>query len=185
MSHVVRTARRPPSPARLLGFTLAIVVSCGLATPAVARRAKPVAETVVHGKVVKLHDGDSFELLRGDRTVGVRVFGIDCPERSQPFGARAKALSADLIGNQDVTIIVHDVDRYGRTVGDVVLADGRHLSHELLRAGLAWYYRRYDNDPELDRLEAEARAARRGLWSDPHPVAPWNYRKARRAENIR
>jgi micrococcal nuclease len=134
----------------------------------------------LRGRVVKLHDGDSFELLRDHRTVGVRVFGIDCPERSQPFGARAKSFTAGLIGNEDVVVVVKDVDRYGRTVGDVVLADGRHLSHELLRAGLAWYYRRYDHDPELEQLEAEARAARRGLWSDPHPVAPWNYRKAGR-----
>jgi endonuclease YncB( thermonuclease family) len=148
--------------------------------PGAAGIAAAPAGSELRGKVVKLHDGDSFELLRGKRTVGVRVFGIDCPERGQPFAARAKSFTASLIGNADVVVIVKDVDRYGRTVGDVVLADGRHLSHELLRAGLAWYYRRYDRDPELARLEDEARTARRGLWSDPHPVAPWSYRKAKR-----
>jgi endonuclease YncB( thermonuclease family) len=160
-------------------FVVATLVALLLAAPGTA--AVP-AGTELRGKVVKLHDGDSFELLRGSRkTVGVRVFGIDCPERGQPWGAQAKSFTAGLIGNAEVVVLVKDVDRYGRTVGDVVLADGRHLSHELLRAGLAWYYRRYDDDPTLARLEAEARAARRGLWSEPHPVAPWKYRKARRA----
>jgi endonuclease YncB( thermonuclease family) len=164
------------------GARALVVATLAVASLLATRGAAVPAGTELRGKVVKLHDGDSFELLRRSRTtVGVRVFGIDCPERGQPWGARAKSFTAGLIGNAEVVVVVKDVDRYGRTVGDVVLADGRHLSHELLRAGLAWYYRRYDDDPELAKLEAEARAARRGLWSEPHPVAPWTYRKERRA----
>ena len=71
-----------------------------------------------------------------------------------------------------------DRDQYGRLVADVILPDGRNLNRELVRAGLAWWYRRYaPHDAELEALEAEARAARRGLWADPHPVPPWEWRR--------
>ena len=54
----------------------------------------------------------------------VRLWGIDCPESHQAFGREVKA-------------VVRDTDRYGRTVGEVILPDGRSLNHELVRAGLA------------------------------------------------
>jgi endonuclease YncB( thermonuclease family) len=64
-------------------------------------------------------------------------------------------------------------DRYGRTVADVILPDGRNLNHELVKAGYAWWYRKYaPHDRELERLEEEARGAKRGLWSDPHAIPP-------------
>ncbi len=74
-----------------------------------------------------------------------------------------------------------DVDRFGRTVGEVTLPDGRVLNHELVRAGLAWWYRRYaPEDDTLKQLEAEARQAKRGLWADPNPVSPWEWRVMRK-----
>lgn len=76
---------------------------------------------------------------------------------------------------------MRDTDRYGRLVGEVLLPDGRNLNHELVRAGMAWWYRRYaQEDTTLAQLEAEARAARRGLWRDPHPVPPWEWRRTQR-----
>ncbi len=74
-----------------------------------------------------------------------------------------------------------NLERYGRTVGLVILPDGRSLNHVLVRAGLAWMYRRYTNDQSLSDLEEEARAAGRGLWADPHAVAPWQWRKMRKS----
>ena len=75
-----------------------------------------------------------------------------------------------------------DRDRYGRTVGEVVLPDGKVLNQELVRAGLAWWYRDYAaGDSRLALLEQEARAAGRGVWSDPRAVPPWEYRKRGRA----
>ncbi len=73
-----------------------------------------------------------------------------------------------------------DRDRYGRTVGVVLLPDGRSLNHELVRAGLAWMYRRYTDDQSLSDLEEEARVARRGLWADRNPNPPWEWRIARK-----
>ena len=78
---------------------------------------------------------------------------------------RAKQFTGDLAFGKDVKVIVRDVDRYGRTVGEVVLPGGRSLNRELVKAGLAWWYRQYaGGDRELERLEAAARAAWRGLW---------------------
>ena len=79
-----------------------------------------------------------------------------------------------------VTVQFVDRDRYGRTVGVVLLPDGRSLNHELVRAGLAWMYRRYTNNQSLSDLEEEARVARRGLWVDANPIPPWEWRVMRK-----
>ena len=73
-------------------------------------------------------------------------------------------------------------DRYGRLVAPVILPDGRDLSVELVKAGLAWHYKKYSDDEELARLEVEARKASRGLWSEPEPVPPWEWRKVEGGE---
>ena len=118
-------------------------------------------------------------MLRGEREqVRIRLSGIDAPERRQPFGTRVKQFLADLCAGQVVTIRQTDVDRYGRIVADVVLPDGRVANHEIVRAGLAWWFRKYaPNDDVLARLEGEARKARRGLWSEANPIPPWEWRR--------
>jgi endonuclease YncB( thermonuclease family) len=165
-----------PSRATWLVATLLLLATLG------ARANGPARGSEIHGKVVQVKDGDSMVVRAGGENVGVRTFGVDCPERGMPWSGKAKTFTSTLVGNRDVKVIVHDVDRYGRVVGDVVLADGRSLGRELLRAGLAWYYRRYANDPEYATLEADARAARRGLWSEPNPIPPWQFRAARRTK---
>ncbi len=83
--------------------------------------------------------------------------------------------------SQTVTVQAGDLDRYGRTVGEVLLPDGQVLNHELLRVGFAWWYRKYaPEDDTLKQLEAEARQAKRGLWADAEPVPPWEWRKRER-----
>jgi len=103
----------------------------------------------------------------------VRLWGIDCPESRQAFGTRAKQFTSQLAFGREVKVVVRDTDRYGRTVGEVILPDGRSLNHELVRAGLAWWYRQYAaNDRTLENLEREARAAKRGLWVEADPIPP-------------
>ena len=136
---------------------------------------------VLEGRVVAVKDGDSIEVLSGGERVEVRIFGIDTPERGQPWAERSKrALSARVAG-REVRINEVDVDRYGRTVGEVY-ADGVCVGCELVREGHAWVFRRYTDDPVLFELEAEARAARRGLWSLPEAqrTPPWEWRAAGR-----
>jgi micrococcal nuclease len=78
---------------------------------------------------------------------------------------------------KSVMVKTHGCDRYGRILGDVFLPDGRSLNQELVRNGFAWWFRRYSNDETLQRLESEARAAKLDLWSEPHAIPPWEYRK--------
>jgi endonuclease YncB( thermonuclease family) len=121
-----------------------------------------------------------LDVLRAGKAVRVRLHGIDTPEKAQAFGTRARQFSSALAFQQTVTVRVTDIDRYGRLVGEVVLPDGRSLHQELVRAGLAWWSRPYaPDDTTLAQLEAEARAAQRGLWADAAPVPPWAWRKAR------
>jgi endonuclease YncB( thermonuclease family) len=111
----------------------------------------------------------------------VRLHGVDMPEKAQAFGTRARQFASELAFQKTVTVRVRDTDRYGRLVAEVILPDGRSLNHELVRAGMAWWYRQYArSDATLAQLEAAAKAAKRGLWSDPHAVAPWEWRKERR-----
>jgi micrococcal nuclease len=135
--------------------------------------------TEFQARVVAITDGDTIRVLRDEHVqLKIRLHGIDCPESGQPFGHRAKEFTGDMVFGKTVTIRVMDTDRYGRTVAEVFLADGRVLNRELVRAGLAWWYRRYaPRDGELADLEREARQARRGLWADADPLAPWEWRR--------
>jgi endonuclease YncB( thermonuclease family) len=129
------------------------------------------------GQVVGISDGDTLTVLRGRTPVRVRLRGIDAPEAGQDFGSRAKQAASALAFGRVVTVEVRGTDRYGRTIGVVTLPDGRTLNHEMVRSGLAWWYWQYAPwDETLRRLEGEARAAQRGLWSHPDPVAPWDWR---------
>ncbi len=108
----------------------------------------------------------------------MRLHGIDAPEKRQAFGTRARQYAGNLAHEKLVRVEVKNLDRNGRTVGVVILPDGRDLSHELVRAGFAWWFEKYArNDRKLECLEQEARAAQRGLWADASPVAPWEYRR--------
>lgn len=128
------------------------------------------------GQVVGVIDGDTIDVLHSGQAERIRLNGIDCPEKRQAFGKKAKQFTSTLVYGKEVTIHVLRRDRHGRTVGDVVLPDGTNVSRELLRAGLAWWYRQYSKDESLGALEEEARQAKRGLWADPDPIPPWEIR---------
>ena len=130
----------------------------------------------IRGKVVGVTDGDTITVLQDKTPVKVRLNGIDAPEQGQPFGERAKQFASALCFGDEVTVKTSGADKYGRTLGDVVLVDGRILNQELVKAGMAWHYKEYSKDETLAKLEKEAREKRVGLWSDPHAVAPWEWR---------
>jgi len=136
--------------------------------------------TAFEATVVGVADGDTLTLLREDKTpVRVRLHGIDAPENGQPFWAQAKAFTSDLAHGKVVRVEPAGPDRDGHVVAHVILPDGRSLNRALVREGLAWWLRvrwHPTNDAELEHLEAEARAAGRGLWADPRPVPPWWWR---------
>lgn len=142
------------------------------------------AETL-SGKVVGVADGDTLAVLVDQRTVQVRVAGIDAPEKGQPFGQASKqGLSKCAYGNQ-VEVEWHKKDRYGRTVGKV-MAGTVDCGLRQIEQGLAWHYKAYAKEQAPgDRVsyahaEEAARDARAGLWSEATPVAPWEYRHQKR-----
>jgi micrococcal nuclease len=93
------------------------------------------------GRVVGITDGDTITVLHNGRAEKMRLYGIDCPERHQAFGTRARRFTSSLAFGKEVTVRFRDKDRYRRTVADVILPEGRNLNHELVKAGYAWWYR--------------------------------------------
>ena len=127
-------------------------------------------------RVVSITDGNTLKAVHDGREIVVRLRWIDSPETGQRYGRQARQALGDLVGGQVVTVRDFGADPHGRRIADVVLPDGRNVNRELVRLGWAWWFRRYSRDVTLGTLEADARAAKRGLWADPHPVPPWEWR---------
>lgn len=129
------------------------------------------------GKVIKVKDGDTFEMLVEGKAVAIRLAHIDCPEKNQDYGSVAKKLLSDLIFGKTVTIITNGNQTYDRLIADVYLEDGSWINLKIVEAGYAWWYEKYSSNKEIKNAEAKARQQKIGLWKDPNPVPPWNYRK--------
>lgn len=130
------------------------------------------------GPVVRVLDGDTLEVLHNQHPERIRLSGIDCPEKGQAFGTRAKQAASKLVFGREVTLQTYGQDKYERTLGDAFLLDGTHVNHMLVKDGWCWWYPKYAPlDTKLEMLEAVAKAARRGLCPDPQPVPPWEWRK--------
>lgn len=144
--------------------------------PAASRDPGSASPGVVAGKVIKIVDGDTVDILVDERPLRIRLEGIDAPERGQAFGRAARDYLAELCLDQTVYALVLGQDPYGRAVGDVY-RDDLWINGELVRAGLAWQYRQYSESVELQQLQQAARLQRVGLWADTNPIAPWEYRR--------
>ena len=136
------------------------------------------------GKVVSVTDGDTIKVLSNGIQVKVRLAAIDCPEKGQPWGKKAKQFTSHMILHKTVVVLPEGEDRYGRIIGWVFIEE-INLNKALIRAGLAWHYRQYSDDSLLTALEMEARAAKKGLWSEPYPVPPWAWRKMKKAGKMK
>lgn len=150
-----------------------IFLTCFLAASAISQTKYKVIGTI-SGKVIGILDGDTYDLLiNGNQTVRIRMEGIDAPERGMPFYKKAKKYLSDLAFGKNVRLEIHNTDRYGRKIAFSYLPDGRELSHEMIKAGMAWHFTKYNHDAGLAKLESEAKASHLGLWIDKHPMAPW------------
>ena len=160
------------------------------------------AETI-QCKVVGVTDGDTITCLTDQKKqIKVRLYQIDAPESHQPYGQKAKQELSSMIFNKNVAIENHGQDRYKRTLGTIYskelrgkcLPSGKcirgvwqdiDVNLELIKQGYAWYYPFTKKNPEYQQAEQEARAAKRGLWADKNPVAPWEWRKNIEREGCR
>lgn len=146
-----------------------------------------IADTL-HGRVVGVADGDTVTVLDAtDIQWKIRLSGIDAPEKKQAFGNKSKEALSALVFNKQVAVEFNKRDKYGRTVGKIMV-DGIDANLEQIKAGMAWHYKQYEREqPEADRItyahaEEQAQATRRGLWADPDPIPPWDWRKQQKAE---
>jgi endonuclease YncB( thermonuclease family) len=131
------------------------------------------------GKVIGVADGGTITVLRNKEQVRIRLYGIDCPEGGQAFGNKAKKFTSMLVYGKVVEVKVMATDRYGRTVA-MIYADKTLLNEELVKAGLAWVCWQYCGHPICETwkgLQIGARMDKRGLWSDPNRIPPWEFRR--------
>lgn len=145
------------------------------------------AADTLHGRVVGVADGDTVTVLDASNTqTKVRLMGIDAPEKKQAFGSRSKEHLSDLVFNRQVAVDYTKQDKYGRTVGKIIV-NGVDANLEQVKAGLAWHYKQYQREQsETDRTtyaqaEEHAKAAKRGLWFDRDPTPPWDWRHRQKA----
>jgi len=128
-------------------------------------------------KVIGITSGDSIVILLDNNTqLKVRLEGIDCPELQQAYGDSAKQATVKLCFKKRVRVEKIGLDGYGRTLAFVYVDDTLCINKELIRLGLAWHYVEFNNDSDLAQLETEARNKKVGLWQQPDPEAPWDFR---------
>ena len=134
----------------------------------------------ISGKVVAIADGDTFTVLQNNTQIRIRIDAIDAPEKGMPYAKSSKKYLSALCFGKFVTVKAVKIDRYGRTVARVMLANGKDISTEMIRAGYAWHYKKYSKDKALSDLEIRARKNKTGLWKDTNPIAPWEVRQMHR-----
>ena len=130
------------------------------------------------GKVVKVADGDTITILTDSKEqVKIRLFGIDAPEKKQAYGEKSREFLSSLIAGKIVNIKEKHTDRYGSTVG-VVYYNNTDINKKMVLNGYAWAYTRYSKDYVSEHNKA--RASKFGLWADPNPIEPQDFRRASR-----
>ena len=159
----------------IIVITLFLFVSC------LQKQPNKTHSTVVHsieGKVIFIKDGDTYTISCNEDVKTIRLEHIDCPEKKQPFGNKAKEFAYNLCLGKPVIIKTKGkTDRNNRLLGEVILKDGTNINQELVKNGLAWHFKKYSDDSEYARLEIEARRNQIGIWSESNATAPWTWRK--------
>ncbi len=139
-------------------------------------------------KVIGVKDGDTFSVLMDGEEQTVRFAHIDCPEKKQAFGNKAKQFVSDMCFGTNVSLIYNKKNKYDRNkrlIAEIILEDGRNLNKELVKNGLAWHFKKYSDSEEYAALENEARKNKIGVWTEKNPIAPWAWRKLSKAEKLR
>jgi len=188
--------KRPPYQLYALLILLLFTGSCVLSnqqTPALDpyfKQAPPCFNcgVVLNGHVTRVLDGDTLEVNdQNHHMFRIRLQGIDAPEKSQAYGSQAKEFLTKLTLNHDVEIIWNEKDQYGRLIGKIT-SEQKDVCLEMISAGLAWHFTKYEQtQSEEDRqlykaTEKRVREQRKGLWADPNPRPPWEYRQQQRQE---
>jgi micrococcal nuclease len=129
------------------------------------------------GQVVSVLDGDTIEVLHDRKPERIRLYGIDCPEKWQPFGLKAKQAASSLLFGKNVRVETHGRDKHRWILGTVFQGEV-NVNQVLVKEGWCWWLSKYvPKDTVLKQFEQEAKDAKKGLWEDPNPTPPWLYRR--------
>lgn len=172
IKHMERESRSFSGILVLLGIGILLFV---LALPADANE--------LRGEVVGITDGDTLTVVdKSFQQYKIRLAGIDAPERKQPYGNVSRQYLGDICFRKEVRVTWEKQDRYGRIIGKVY-CNSEDAGLNLIRKGLAWWYRQYSREQSPDDqdryadAEQRAKTSRQGLWNEPAPTAPWDWRK--------
>lgn len=145
----------------------------------------PASGQTLTGRVVRVIDGDTIVVLGpGNAQHEVHLAGIDAPEQGQPYGTRSRDHLLEIVAGKYVVVNRNMRGGHERIVGKV-LASGQDMNLTQVRAGMAWHDQR---DPtELSpsdqmaysEAETQARLTGSGLWAEPGPIPPWEWRRRR------
>ena len=136
------------------------------------------SQASLKSKVIGIKDGDTIEVIdKLNNPTTLRLAEVDCPEKKQPFGMKAKQFTSDAVYLKTITYIVTDIDRYGRSIAKVYYDNNKYLSAEIIKNGMRWQYKEYSDSKELAHYEEQARSKKIGLWIDPNPIYPSDWRK--------
>ena len=158
--------------------------SCARETDAGGDGARSPAQTPGPFRAVVVHvdDGDTLDVRAGAQSFRLRLNGVDAPEIDQRFGIESRNRLRALIFDRTVDVRPVGVDRYGRLLACPTV-DRQNVCETMVAEGWAWHYRQYSSDARLSALEKQAREARRGLWSEPDAMPPWELRAQERADD--
>lgn len=162
----------------ILFFTFSIPNFGLLAQKQNGKQEKLIPKQSKNYKVIKVKDGDTIVILMDNQELKIRLNHIDCPEKKQPYGTKAKQYVSDACFGKKIRLIhKNKYDKYGRLIAEIILPNGQNLNKNLVKNGLAWHYKKHSTDAEYAQLERTARNKKINLWSEKQPIAPWDWRK--------
>lgn len=177
----------------LLPIIAAFLTACTPPAPPATREDSPRIQSTPEatdaaqldsGRVTGCHDGDTIKVLLDGKETSIRLEGIDSPELGQPYGRNSKEALSGLIFGKVVTVKeTGKPDRYGRKIARIFV-DGADVNLAMVQQGFAWHFTTYSKERALADAEKEARTEKRGLWTAPDPVAPWEWRKSERVNRV-
>jgi micrococcal nuclease len=127
------------------------------------------------GNIIRVIDGDTYVFLTSSGSLTVRMYGIDAPERDQPYSKESSEFLSKYLNNEAITK-VNGTDKDDRSVG-TLLVNGRDINLLSLKGGFSWHYKRYSSDKDYAAAEEYARRNKLRIWSLPNPIPPWTWRQ--------
>jgi endonuclease YncB( thermonuclease family) len=134
------------------------------------------------GEVIGVTDGDTIIVVRKGKQVRIGLYGIDTPEKGQPFGKKANQFTVNLVLGKRISIERMARDKHGREQA-LIFVGKTLVNEELVKAGLAWVHWKYCHLPICEswkNLQLRAKIDKRGFWGEPEPVPPWEFRRKKR-----